>query len=242
MRKIKLVSSLILFAVLISNTLQAQESESKFDIGVDLQSRYIWRGINLGGPSPSMQPYVSFATDKFEIGAWGAYSISGAQTGQEADLYLLFSPTETFSITVTDYFFPSELVGDNGYFDYNKDITGHVLEGMLSFNGTESFPLTAMLAVNFYGADKNADGDDNYSAYAELGYSKSFSDSELGLFVGGLLNESAYYGTDGAAIINLGVSYSKEIKITDSYSLPVNGALIFNPDAGNMFITFGFSL
>jgi len=216
-------------------------SESKFNVGVDLQSRYVWRGLNLGGASPSIQPSVSFATDKLKIGAWGAYSINGEHPGQEADLYVTYSPSDMFSVTVTDYFFPVDALGDNAYFDYDNDITGHVLEGTLSFNGTETLPISLLVAVNFYGADKNIDGDVNYSTYVELGYSKSFADSKLGLFAGAVLNESAYYGTTGAGLINLGMKYSKEIAISDAFSLPVNGALIFNPDAGNIFITFGVS-
>ena len=33
-------------------------SSSSIEIGVDIQSRYIWRGIQLGGNSPSAQPYI----------------------------------------------------------------------------------------------------------------------------------------------------------------------------------------
>jgi len=81
-------------------------SSSNIDIGVDIQSRYIWRGIQLGGNSPSAQPYIEFSTGKFAIGAWGAYNLGGLSTGNEADLYVSYSVSDAFSLTVTDYFFP----------------------------------------------------------------------------------------------------------------------------------------
>ena len=35
---------------------------------------------------------------------------------------------------------------------------------------------------------------------------------------------------------------SKEIKVTDSFSLPVFGSVILNPNSQDLFFVFGFSL
>ncbi|MCD4834146.1 MAG: hypothetical protein K8R31_10150 [Bacteroidales bacterium] len=274
--KVKLFS--LFFAILLSTgNLFAQEEtiteESPWSVGADFVSRYIWRGVNLGGSSPSVQPYVEFGfgsdDHSFAIGAWGAYSLSGTQTGQEADLYLTYTLRELFSLTVTDYFFPDETTGRNKYFNYNmdwdkinsgeEDQTGHVVEAAISFNGTEKIPVSLMFAMNIWGADSRKYKDESgvmipedkivMSKYLELGYSTDVKGVALDVFAGMALNNpeiakgepTGFYGQEAAGVINLGFTLSKEIQITENYSLPVFGSLITNPEAENIFMVFGIS-
>jgi len=217
-------------------------------IGVDLMSRYIFRGTDVGGASPSIQPNLEYSSGKFKIGLWGAYAIN--QTGsQEADIYLSYDITKRFSLTVTDYFFPTD-DGNYKYFDYDNLTTGHILEASISYSGTEKLPLTVLLATNFYGADPirlNADGtrkNIQYSSYAEVGYAfKKFNafigfnltnpDEELG--------ETGFYG-DTFGVVNLGISAERSVKITKSFDLPLSFSLITNPQAQKIFFVFGISL
>ncbi len=243
----------IIFTLLIIGSLKtiAQETtdpaietkKSNIDIGADIQSRYIWRGLQLGGNSPSLQPSIQVSSGKFAFGTWGAYSLGGVNAIQEADLYLTYTPSDVLSFTITDYFFPTEGVLNN-YFNYDGDTTGHVFEAMVSFAGTESFPIALTLATNFAGAgDKDANGDQAFSTYIEASYSKTIGDTEYSLFAGAVFADNAgYYLTDGSGFVNFGLGVSKEIKITDSFSLPINVALTFNPDQENIYLTFGFSL
>jgi hypothetical protein len=46
----------------------------------------------------------------------------------------------------------------------------------------------------------------------------------------------------GFDICNIGISTSKEIKITDDFSLPVSGAAILNPSYEAFHIVVGISL
>lgn len=227
----------ILFATLLVFSIG---SYAQLDLGVDVQSRYIWRGLQLGGNSASAQPYIEYASGKFAIGAWGAYNLGGTGQGNEADLYMTYSPSESFSFTLTDYFFPGE--GNNqGYTPYNE---GHVLEAMISYSSKGGFGITA--ATNIGGAIKYDDGGDEksaYSTYVELSYGKTVDNIDYSIFAGAVFgDDNGYYFTDGSGLINLGISASKEIQITEKWALPVNAALIFNPDAENIFITFGFSI
>lgn len=258
---------------LSTTTIYAQESSS-WSVGADVASRYVWRGLNLGGSSPSIQPYIeySFGSEDhaFAVGAWGAYSTSGTTTGQEADLYLSYTMNDMFSLTITDYFFPDESAGMHNYYNYNMDWdminsgeeaqTGHVVEAALSFNGTEDFPVSILFAMNVWGADARAyteEGgamtpDDNIvmSKYVELGYSTKVKDYSLDLFAGAALDNpdtengepTGFYGQENAGLINLGLTLSKEVKITESFALPMYGSLITNPEAENIFLVFGISL
>ncbi|MDG2193803.1 MAG: hypothetical protein P8K77_02910 [Polaribacter sp.] len=211
----------------------AQETSSNFSFGANVQSRYIWRGLQFGGTNPSIQPGIEYTTGKFTFGAWGAYSL-GTNPVQEMDLYLTFEINNTLSLTVTDYYFPTE--GDvNNYLTLGAN-TGHVYEASIAFTSTETFPIGLIIASNFAGASTGA-------TYIEASYTKTSGAIEYTLFAGGVLGDNnGYYLTDGAGLINLGIDLSKEIQLTKSFSLPVNTALIINPDAENVFLTFGFSL
>ncbi len=237
---ILLLTSLKTFSQNTLDSIPKASASNNFNLGADFKSRYIWRGLQFGGNSPSLQPYVEYTTGKFAIGAWAAYSLSGANKNQEVDLYLTYSPTSTLSITVTDYFFPTEGVKQN-YFEYGNT-TGHVYEAMVSFSGTDTFPLGLTLATNFAGADKNGNKQ-SYSTYIEANYGTKINDTNLTLFAGAVFADNgSYYQTTGSDFINLGLSVSKEVSITKTYKLPVNATIIFNPDQENIYLTFGFSL
>jgi len=230
---------LIILMLLLSQTSQsafAQQEGGKFDLGADLVSRYVWRGTDFGN-SPAIQPWASYSNSGFTIGAWGSYS-TNSNGMQEADLFVSYDIKEAITLTVTDYFFPNGSSAGNKYFEYGEDKTGHVLEGTAAFNGVDAFPISVMAAYNFYGADK-----DN-SLYFELGYGSTYKDVDYNVFLGGGTGNYYLYGenSDDFGIVNLGITMSKEVQITDKFGLPINGSLIFNPTAESIFIVFGVSL
>lgn len=138
------------------------------------------------------------------------------------------------SVGVTDYFFPNDTLASNKYFDYKDGSTGHIMEANLSFNGTETIPIGVSFNYNFYGADE-----DN-SMYLEFTYSGKVKDNTFDLFMGFALDDG-YYG-DTFGVVNFGVTAHKEIKFTETFSLPVQASFITNPQAENMFLVFGISL
>jgi hypothetical protein len=241
------IFTLLIALIILPAYQNAQEKKCSLSASADFVSRYVWRGTDFGN-SPSVQPSIEWARGKFTAGFWGSYAMNDANF-QEADLYLTFSPIEEVSITFTDYFLPDHLIARNMYFEYDQDRTGHVLEGAASFNGTEKIPLSLMVAVNFYGADaRNADGDLFYSTYAELGYSAEVNGTPYDLFLGFSPSnadedkgESGYYGNN-PGIINLGITAHKDIRISDSFSLPLFTSLIVNPQTENIFLVLGLSL
>jgi hypothetical protein len=196
---------------------------AQFDVGMDLYSRYLWRGLELSS-SPSFQPWLSYTTTldskngvELEVGAWGAYSFNGSSSGDgsEADIYATIS-YDKFSFTVTDYFFPTDLAEQ----DYFQD--GHSFELMASYEG----PISLSAAYDL----------SNEAFYAEAGVTIAEGAS---LFVG-VGNE--YYTTDTEFnVMNFGLNYSKEIKISDSFSLPVTGVILWNPEADKIHMAVGIS-
>ena len=236
------------------------------DLSCDIMSRYMWRGTQFGGNSPSIQPSIELNYKSFTLGAWGAYSTGGVHASQELDLYAsvnLFK--DMFTVIVTDYYFPSD-TANYDYLGFDSK-TGHVLEGGLTFNGTKKIPLTFSAYVNFYGNDAKRMGNNpsdtttfnkdiglQYSNYFELGYSKTLKgDIDFEAFLGftlsnpkaadssiGYLGEQGFYG-NGPSIVNIGFTVSKGIKITKSYALPITASFIVNPNAKSVHLIFGLS-
>ena len=59
-------------------------------------------------------------------------------------------------------------------------------------------------------------------------------------FVGG---GNGWYTSDTEfAVCNVGIGASKTIKITDSFSIPVNGSFIVNPEKKDVHFVVGISL
>jgi len=202
---------------------QNEENSSPFDVGADLVSSYLWRGTKFG-TGPAIQPYLSIAAGGFEIGGWGSYCFTSNE-GAEADIYLSYGFDFGLSIGLTDYYFPG-----TEYFDYSTESGSHAFEINLGYE-IKGVSLTANYILNEAGSAGSAGSD----MYFEAGYGfSSFS-----LFAGA---GDGWHSADGEfALCNIGISASKEIKLSDSFSLPVSGALIWNPDKEQYHVVVGIS-
>jgi len=253
MKKITLF--LIMFSFCV-NFLFAQDSP--IQLGADIFNRYIWRGMDLGGKSPCIQPSLRLNLVKdahsFTFGTWGSYTFA-QNVNEETDLYLNYTFNSIIGLTVTDYFFPGLNSGTkNNYFEYRSDSTGHLFEGMLNFNGTEKIPLTFTFAMNFYGNDArkiNSDGSVGkiaMSKYVELGFKKNIKGVDFNIFAGATLDnpdetkgETGFYLNDSPSLINIGVKASKSVQITETFSLPMQCQFVTNPELNTAYMVFGFS-
>ena len=220
---------LISFSLVNNISVSAQDKQSNVDIGADIMSRYVWRGLDYGA-SPSIQPYIELAAGDFAIGAWGAYT-TNSYAVQEMDLYASYTFNDIISVGLTDYFFPDEIFAYD-YFEYGSDYQ-HVIEAMASFNCSESFPLSIMAGMNLV-------NDPDKSVYFELGYSLSVFDVFLGAG-NGLYTIEDFGDDDVFGIVNLGITTVKNIELTDNYFIPVSASLITNPQAKGIHLVFGIS-
>jgi hypothetical protein len=282
----KLTRSLFvsLFALCIGSLMMMPAPPAKaqsVSVGADVVNRYIWRGQVLS-TGASVQPSLSFSQSGFTIGSWGSFSTAGPSAGaggDELDLYASYSfdlgANGSFSVGVTDYFFPDQSNGppaNSGFFDYDTDeldrsVSGHVIEPNVSYTGPESLPISLYGAINAWGTAGN-------EVWLEASYPFSVSGVDLSVAVGGALNDTDesedvngdgtigeltgpdgevvldeeagdFYGTDNdtaAGIMKLSISASKEIKITDDFSLPVFGSYYLNPYHEIPYFVFGISL
>lgn len=216
-------------------------ASAQFSIGSDLVNRYVWRGFDFG-ESSSIQPSIAYTRGGFTVGSWASYSIAADGAGaNEHDLYISYAkgPVE---VGLTDYFFPAP-PGPNGvpenaqFFNYDDDGDGaHVIEPYVTITGPESIPIQFTAAVNAY-------NEPDHSVYLEASYDFPVNGGVgLGATAGFVPMESAFYQTDGPNFVNLGLSASKAIEFTDTFSLPISVRYVLNPETERTFLVFGLSV
>lgn len=236
----KIIYIVFLLMSIASFAQETKNLKTSLDLGAAFQSRYIWRGLQFGGNSASIQPSLALTSGSFSLGAWGAYSTGGVNQFQEADLYMIVRASKKLTFTLTDYYFPVDST-PNDYFKHGGS-GHHVYEFLITIAGTDNFPISFTAATNFAGSDKNG-SKQSYSTYLEAKYNTKIGETDFSVLAGGVFSDNGgYYLTNKSGLINLSFLAAKEIKLSSTFSLPVNTGLTFNPDQGNVYITFGFSL
>jgi hypothetical protein len=219
----------------------SQESDSvkncSADLSVDIVSRYVWRGINLS-ESPAIQPNLAFSYKGLSIGSWASYSFA-RETFQEVDLFLTYE-TNHLTFTINDYYNPIDTLGGKGdYFKLKNKTTRHILEGMLTVNGSDNFPFSFITAVMFYGNDRGEDGKNLYSTYFELSYTKKIQEIEVTPFMG--FTPSKGYYAKGSNFVNIGITAIKNIDISDRFQLPLAASFVINPELDMVYFVLGIT-
>ena len=201
----------------------SQETEkSNFSAGADFYSSYIFRGTKYG-TGPHVQPLIKFTSDLFTAGGWGSFDFNGYQ---EADLFFSFNLPAGFTLGMTDYY-----LADLDYFDFSKFSGSHAYEINGGFTKA-GLTLSANCILNEAGGIGSQGGDLYFQGTY---YFKYFS-----LFLGA---GNGWHTSDNKFnVCNAGLGTSVKIKITESFSIPVIGQVIFNPEREKMYIVVGFTL
>ena len=230
-------SIVMIFVVIISFTTTEIKAQ---DFGADVVSSYVWRGTQFG-TGPAVQPWFTLPelTSGLELGAWGSFPLSddGGEraSGQtyELDLYASydFGP---FALTVTNYTFnnPNGVYGetvDDGVTVY-KDSGYELFDGDMEV--TVSTSLGAIGLTVGYFTDLEA-------LYVEAGTTVAGMDLAIGY--GSDAAGGFYVGDEDSGLVNVSLGGSKDIKITEDYSLPLFGSFIYNPTAEAAFMVVGVS-
>ena len=227
---------IIAMGLVMSMTTLAQD-EVEATISGDIVSSYIWRGQDLG--NVSLQPTLGVGYKGLSLTAWGSVGLTDAADTKEFDLTLGYS-AGGFNIGVTDYWFNAGLDPENRYFMYDAHGTNHVFEATVGYD----FGFASLQwYTNFAGNDGvNKDGDRAYSSYVEANIPFQLASVDWTATAGAVPFATDFYGTTGFAVTNLALKASKDIKITDSFSLPVFGQVVANPCAQKAYLVLGFTL
>jgi hypothetical protein len=203
---------------------EAEEASSFMDVGMDVYSSYIWRGAKFG-TGAAFQPWVEASFGGLAIGAWGSVN-TGVDEAFEADLYASYSFDFGLGLGISDYYFgaSTDTAGNTvGWTDGDA----HYFEPAVSYEiGNFSAMVAYMFAPNFEEGD----------TYIEAAYS-----------IGGVLDvtlgvgDGAYTDDGEFSVCNISLGTSKEIAVTDKFSLPVSGSVTLNPSTQGFYIAAGIS-
>jgi len=227
-----------IFAISVLSGFAAQAQETvETTISTDVVSSYIWRGQDLG--SAAVQPTLGIDYKGLSLSAWGSYGLVNTADTKEFDLTLSYT-IGGLNIGMTDYWFDrGGRDPENRYFKYDAHGTNHVFEATVGYDfGVAS----VQWSTNFSGNDYKADGKRAYSSYMEVVVPFKLSAIEWTATAGAVPSESVQYGTNGFAVTNLALKATKDIKITDSFSVPVFGQVAANPCSQKAYLVFGFTL
>ena len=217
----KLIKNVFGIAAIAVMTLSTTNVKAQ-DFGADVVSSYVWRGTQFG-TGPVIQPWFTLPTitDAQELGVWGSFPVAGGDQTYELDLYASydFGP---LALTVTNYTFPGATgaYGDDyGLFDGDLEVTASGSIGAIG------------LTVGYF--------TDLEALYIEAG--TTIAGMDLAIGYGSDAAGAFYVGDEDSGLVNVSLGGSKDIVITEDYSLPLFGSFIYNPTAEAAFMVVGVS-
>ena len=231
------VAVCVLVSVAGTVTVAAEEDSSSLpvDIVIDATyaSAYYWRGASAGAGTSFMQPSadVSYAAGPVTVGANVWYS-QGIEGGDADNSEIDYTVSLGASLGVVDI---SAGVIDNvipNSFPFAED---HVLEANVGV-GVNALPFDNGIA--FY---VNLAGDDDSSMYLAPSLGTTYKNLGIGLTAGLALGESALYGTEGAALVDITPSISYSIPGDAETSVSFNIGYNPNTDLKMSYVTIGTS-
>lgn len=228
-----LVATLLVFNADAGNKLK----KTNVSQSIKVVSRHVVRGFFTGN-SPCIEPSLNFQTEKITIGVWGAYAFDASYS--EVDFYVQYN-TPLFQFSVTSLYNPRQDFENSDFFDFESEESVHFLDAIAKYKGCEKFPISIMTSVMFYGEyDRDANNNQRYSTYIELGYSKFIGGKKVDWALG-LTPFKGFYA-DEMNVVNMNMSVFDEIKLNEQYSLPVSAGLSLNPVTERLLFNFAFTL
>lgn len=224
--------ALLLGSVCIT-PLRAQESgDWSMTVGADAVSHYLWRGMNLAGPS--IQPSAYFDYEKGDwavsLGIWGTKSFL-KNDYNELDLSVE-ATWRNLTFSLTDY-------GEGEYFGPWQD--GHFLDFGLSYTLSENIPVTfswySIVNQTFEGSmyEGGFDWAEAFPSYFEVSYEFPVSVVDCSVAAGLWPYASGYYENDAFGICNLQLSAGHEFEFNHGGTLPVAAQIMYNPTWNEFF-------
>lgn len=245
--KLKNITVIALSAITLSSTsIQAEAKENVQVNGkADFVSDYIWRGADQNSGF-SIQPSLTLGYKGLSLNVWGSQSLTKWENGgaKEFDINLSYA-INGFSLTLTDYWWN----GVNKPYGHYKDT--HYFEGTLAYNfgeRFEKFPLSVSWSTMFAGADKRTNvatgeqrGSQHYSTYVNLSYPVSLPAGIVLTPAVGITPWNGYYYKH-ATVTDVTLKASKDLKVTDKFSIPLFVQAIVAPAYDRTYLVAGFSL
>ncbi len=232
MKKLISLAAFVVVSLFSANSALAQDS-LRVVPSADVVSRYVWRGIDQGSAA-SVQPSLSLGYKGLTLDFWGSTSIAHIEP-KEFDIALGYE-VGGLSLTLTDYFWAGE---EAKYGHYADD---HFFELGLGYTFSK-IPLTASWSTMLFcgkSAEVNDEGQRMYSTYINVSYDLDLRGVTFTPSLG--LNPWTSQYADALALMDISLTATKEIPITERFSLPIFVQATVSPAMDKAYLVFGFSL
>lgn len=205
--------------------LRAQESgDWSMTVGADATSSYLWRGMNLAGPS--LQPSVYFDYEKDDwavsLGTWASKSLIKGDYNEW-----------DFSVEATWRNITLSLANYREY--YGAEFDDNYLDLGLSFTLSEDIPVTFSWysIINQYESaaliPSGYRWNEAFPSYFEVAYDFSLSEVDFTVAAAVLPFAADYYGNDDFGVCNLNITAGYEFEFDNGATLPMSGQVMYNP-------------
>ena len=84
--------------------------------------------------------------------------------------------------------------------------------------------------------------DPDNSLYLEANLPLAVDGVELGLAAGAVAGRSELYGTQSFSVVNVRVSATRTLQLSEQFGIPVTVSYILNPESERSFLVIGFSI
>lgn len=223
------------------NNWGAKLKSSNFHLGLDLQTKYMWRGMEMMSEesSPVVFPGINYQWKGLYAYAMGGYAINGKYA--EVDLGVSYT-WKGLTVGLSDYYYPTVNGKDDEYIGGKHN--GHWLEASITY-APEKVPLWITVS-NFFAGDDDvySDASENekqaYSTYMEVGtYYDFLNNNRLSLAVGMTPNKSCYTNYQKKfAVCNLDLKYTYNVQFKNGWTLPLSAEYIYNPSFDKSYVNF----
>lgn len=242
------------------NNWGAKLKASPFSIGLSLQTKYVWRGMEMipasyetiykyedgnvvedgytksGASAPVLFPTIGFSWKGLYVYAMGGYAVNGKYA--EVDFGASYN-WKWLTVGFNDYYYPTITSVEDDYFNYKNRTTGHWLEVCITI-APEKIPASLTISNFFAGNDKRLDGKQAYSTYAELSTWYDFlRHHRISATCGMAFNKSCYNGYEhDFSVCNVELKYTYNVTFKNGFALPLSASYILNPVYKKSFFNF----
>ncbi|MFW6347484.1 MAG: hypothetical protein ACOC2C_02590 [Cyclonatronaceae bacterium] len=215
----------------------AKAQELSVDPSATITSRFIYRGLDLGS-SPQIQPSVAFNYDNFNFTLWGSHPLSLTPDGTEYK-EVKFWMNYTFDLgnmTLTPQF-ENHFDANTDVFDLDEETTTHVWQASVRAAAKGDVAPDLLVGYAFSGIQGFEP-----TLYVEPGVAFSAGDTGLRAFLSSQYSEEGGFidlGYEGDFVFTqVGLSASKDLRISDSFTVPMSVMVVINPETERAFTAF----
>ncbi len=243
MKKLLLPLVGFLGLLLLITSFQPQKAvaqELTISPGVDITSRFIYRGLDLGS-SPQVQPSIAFGYGDFSFVLWGSHPLALTPDG---DGYKEVKFWMNYTIDAGSFIIRPQIENhfnaNADVFDFDEDTTAHVFQASVALAGKGDVAPDLLLGYAFWGATGFEP-----TLYVETGLNFSVGDTGLRAFLSGQYSEPGGFvdlDYDGDFVLNgLGLRASRDLRISSDISVPMGVLFALNPKTERAFMAFSIS-